>query len=148
MIKFDKILVPTDFSAGSALALDNARQLVRSTGGELHILYVQPLLAMPFGGGMLETNYADAEQMMVKEARDKLDGMKKELEAAGIKCVAEVKSGSPVELILGYAKENHVNMICICTHGTSGLEHFLFGSTTEKVLRKAECPVLVVRFAR
>jgi nucleotide-binding universal stress UspA family protein len=53
--------------------------------------------------------------------------------------------GRASDEICGYAKEHGISIISIGTHGRSGLEHFLFGSTTERVLRKAPCPVLSVR---
>ena len=53
--------------------------------------------------------------------------------------------GKAYKEILDYAAKNHIDMICIAIHGSSNLENLLFGSTTEKVLRKANCPVLTVR---
>ena len=59
--------------------------------------------------------------------------------------ITTVRKGRASDEICNYAKENNISIIAIGTHGRSGLEHFLFGSTTERVLRKATCPVLSVR---
>ena len=56
-----------------------------------------------------------------------------------------VRTGKPFYEINQYAQEEDINLIVIATHGHSGMEHILFGSTAEKVVRTAPCPVLVVR---
>ena len=54
-------------------------------------------------------------------------------------------TGSPFLEIIQYAKENNVDLIVMGTHGHSGLVHVLLGSVTERVVRKAPCPVLTIR---
>jgi nucleotide-binding universal stress UspA family protein len=56
-----------------------------------------------------------------------------------------VRTGKPFYEINQYALEENMSLIIIATHGHSGMEHILFGSTAEKVVRRAACPVLVVR---
>ncbi len=64
----------------------------------------------------------------------------------GVKAVKTiVKTGKPFVEIIETAKEEDVDLIIIATHGHSGVEHILFGSTAEKVVRKAPCPVLTLR---
>jgi nucleotide-binding universal stress UspA family protein len=58
-----------------------------------------------------------------------------------------VVRGVPFVEIIRIAKERHVDLIVIGTHGRTGIDHMLFGSTAEKVVRKASCPVLTVRIA-
>jgi nucleotide-binding universal stress UspA family protein len=57
---------------------------------------------------------------------------------------ATVLTGRPAEEIVQYAKDNDAEIIIMSTHGYSGIKHVVMGSTTEAVLRKAECPVLAV----
>jgi nucleotide-binding universal stress UspA family protein len=57
----------------------------------------------------------------------------------------EIREGSPFYEIIRYAKERDIDLIVMGTHGRSGLVHVLLGSVTEKVVRKAPCPVLTVR---
>jgi nucleotide-binding universal stress UspA family protein len=59
--------------------------------------------------------------------------------------VSEAVVGRPFMEILGYAKDRHVDLIVIGTHGRSGLRHVLLGSVAERVVRKAPCPVLTIR---
>ena len=77
-----------------------------------------------------------------KEELQKL--AKSEFTSAGnVKTV--IKTGKPFVEIIETAKEENVDFIVIATHGHSGVEHILFGSTAEKVVRKAPCPVLTLR---
>ena len=56
-----------------------------------------------------------------------------------------VKLGKPYTEIIEFAKSENVDLIVIGSHGHTGVEHLLFGSTAEKVIRKSTCPVLIVR---
>ena len=78
-------------------------------------------------------------------ARDELQKLaKSEInEIANVKTI--IKTGKPFVEIIETAKEENIDLIIIATHGHSGVEHILFGSTAEKVVRKAPCPVLTLR---
>jgi nucleotide-binding universal stress UspA family protein len=69
---------------------------------------------------------------------------RKELKPA-IQSATLVRSGSAFNEIVAVARELQIDLIIIATHGYSGLKHFLLGSTAERVVRHAPCPVLVVR---
>jgi nucleotide-binding universal stress UspA family protein len=56
-----------------------------------------------------------------------------------------VREGKPADEIVDYAKSHSIGLICMSTHGWSGFKHLLLGSTTERVLRRAPCPVFVMR---
>jgi nucleotide-binding universal stress UspA family protein len=64
---------------------------------------------------------------------------------SGLKVREEVEIGTPAEKIVEKAAAEGVDMIIMCTHGRSGVRHFLIGSVTERVVRLAACPVLSVR---
>jgi nucleotide-binding universal stress UspA family protein len=78
-------------------------------------------------------------------AKDELQKLAKSeiAEIANVKTI--IKTGKPFVEIIETAKEEDVDLIIIATHGHSGVEHILFGSTAEKVVRKAPCPVLTLR---
>jgi universal stress protein A len=82
---------------------------------------------------------------MAKEASRKLKTLISPEERKGLDLEMVTLSGSPFLEIIRYAKENGVDMIVIGTAGRSGVEHMMFGSTAEKVVRKAHCPVLCVK---
>ena len=111
----------------------------------LHILHViEPIV---FSSDIVVTNLGLDElpnelEILAKKDFEKISDslVKKE-----VKFLTKVIHGTASEEILDYAEKNHIDLICISTHGRGNFENMLFGSTTEKVLRKAICPVLSVR---
>jgi len=146
MIKFQNILAPTDFSEGFDLALNYAKELALKTVATLHIVNVVQPVSYPIGMDLAHESFAEFEKDMVGNAKTKLAAVADALSKEGYQCKTDIIFGRASESIVDYAKDNDIDLICISTHGSSGFEHFLFGSTTEKVLRKAPCPVMVVRF--
>ncbi|MFP4527871.1 MAG: universal stress protein [Candidatus Kapaibacterium sp.] len=146
MYKFNNILVPTDFSEQFRIAMNYAKELAASVDSTLHILHVIEPAIMP-GDAVFSPHakFVDVEKNIRENAEKNLAELKDELEGEKIKVKTELVYGQPSEKIIDYAKNNKLDLICIATHGVSGFEHFLFGSTTEKVLRKAPCPVIAVR---
>lgn len=146
MIAIKTILVPTDFSDASAAALNFARALAEAFGSALHLLhvvqdpYVQPWAAEAFGvslAGVLERWEQDALAQLEKLVPEA------ERQAHAVRCATRV--GHPFVEILNYAAEQRADLIVMGTHGRGAVAHMLLGSVTEKVVRKAPCPVLTVR---
>ena len=79
------------------------------------------------------------------KAREELDKLANSEIAENINVKTVLKTGKPFLEIIETASEENVDLIIIATHGHSGVEHILFGSTAEKVVRKAPCPVLTLR---
>ena len=144
-MKFNNILVPTDFSKSFFYALNYAVEIAKSMDAELHIIHViEPVVFSP---DIVVNNYSFDELPAQMESLTKkdLDKISKMLQEEEVRFLTKVLHGKPSEEILSYAKKNQIDMICIATHGNGLFENFLFGSTTEKVLRKSNCPVLSVR---
>lgn len=148
MIRLQHILFPTDFSEVSLCALPYARSLARDFGATLHCLHVVDdsyYCWMPTGPNALpvapapETLLAAAEQNMA-------DFVERHLKDEPVPIVTDVLLGRPFLEIVNYAAEKSIDLIVIATHGRSGLSHVLLGSTAERVVRKAPCPVLTVRY--
>jgi nucleotide-binding universal stress UspA family protein len=145
MFRIKNILVPTDFSDGFIHSLNYAVEIAKSMESELHIIHViEPIV---FSTDIVITKYGFDElpnelEIYAKKDLEKITNVLIEKE---VTFTTKVLHGKAYEEILDYAKKNHIDMICIATHGHGNLENLLFGSTTEKVLRKADCPVLVVR---
>jgi nucleotide-binding universal stress UspA family protein len=145
MFNIKNILVPTDFSKGFFNALNYAVVIAKSTDSELHILHViEPVV---FSSNIMINNnsFDELPLQMEKLSMIDLEKISNLLLEKNVKFSTKVIHGKPSDVILEYAKKNHIDMICIATHGNGTFENFLFGSTTEKVLRKANCPVLSVR---
>ena len=149
MTEIRKILVPTDFSDNSIAALQNAQELAKRFGAELvlaHVLEPPVYPAMTFGAGAASLPALQDE--MRQTVSEHLDRLVRERVEAGFTARGVLREGSPFLEIVSLAEEEGVDLIVIATHGHSGIKHLLLGSTTEKVVRKAPCPVLTVRGER
>ena len=143
--KIKKVLVPIDFSDYSKSALKYAVNFAKSFNAEIILIYVvEPVIYPPdFSMGQIAMPSINTE--WDERAKDELAKLAKN-EISGVDSVKSViKTGKPFVEIIETAKEENVDLIIIATHGHSGVEHILFGSTAEKVVRKAPCPVLTLR---
>ncbi|MEO8400112.1 MAG: universal stress protein [Ignavibacteriaceae bacterium] len=140
-----KVLVPIDFSDYSKGALKYAIDFVKAFNAELILIYVvEPVIYPPdFSMGQIAMPAVDVE--MDKRADEELDSLTKKEIPDDTKVKKIVKTGKPFVEIIETASEENVDLIIIATHGHTGVEHILFGSTAEKVVRKAPCPVLTLR---
>ncbi|CAN5566538.1 universal stress protein [soil metagenome] len=144
MFAVSSLLVPTDFSENAGQALQYAKEIARNTTATLHLLHIVEPVVYPADWSYAQVGFADIEQELYDNAQKELLVLAGVLKAEGFTAVTTVVRGRASDEICNYAKENNISIIAIGTHGRSGLEHFLFGSTTERVLRKAPCPVLSV----
>lgn len=145
MIQIKNILVPTDFSEKFTHTLNYAIEFAKSLNSVLHIIHViEPIV---FSSEVVMTKFGldELPNELRLYAKKDLEKIAKLLESKGVRFTTQIFNGKAYAEILDYADNNHIDMICISTHGHSNLENLIFGSTTEKVIRKANCPVLVVR---
>ena len=142
MIEIQKILVPTDFSEYSQHALKYAVALAQSFKAKLYVVHVweQSIVAAP-----TETFHAEIWVEAEKSEREQLNQLTQELRTKGIDVEPVFGSGIAHSEIVKTAKELDVDLITLATHGRTGLRHLVFGSTAEKIIRLAPCPVLVVK---
>ena len=132
-----RILVPVDFSDCSKKALEYAARFARQFGAELTLLHVVPRYpAVP------EMGPIDVETL--QEGRAQLEVVRLTIGDLA-PCDTLLRTGTPHMKIIEAAKEQSIDLIIIATHGHKGLTRVLLGSTTERVVREAPCPVLVVR---
>jgi nucleotide-binding universal stress UspA family protein len=142
-LQLKKILVPIDFSLPSQQALDHARSFARSFGGEVILLHVVQRFGLaPFPEGAGQLDYTDPE---FHEAQNTLKTLAHEIVEKTLKVQTLVRSGLAAHEIVEAATELDADLIVIATHGYTGWKHFCIGSTTERVVRTAPCPVFVVR---
>lgn len=138
------ILYATDFSESSGPAADYALTVTKLSGATLQVLHVV--------GEM-----ADARRSMIPPSA--LEQLEKEVEVQAIRemeifCKARFEGkvayqshvivGNPFQEILQFAKSNQVDLIILGTHGRTGIEHVIVGSTAERIVRRSSVPVLVV----
>jgi len=139
------ILVTTDLSETSRAALAPAKLLAETFGAKLLLLYVEEPAPLPVG-------YAGVDVLALEEHKrvSAADELKRFAEEAGLlrlEVERAVGLGVPHLEIVRTAEERHVDMIVMATHGRGFFSHAFLGSTAERVIRRAPCPVLVVRAA-
>ncbi len=146
MIKIKKILYPTDFSEPSKVALEYAAELARQFGAELEILHVMfdetQVVSFYLPQVTMQSLSTDIETGSAKQLDEFI---KSQPALKGVNYTTKLIKGTPFIEITKHAKDTAADMIVIGTHGRTGLDHVLFGSTAEKVVRKAPCPVFTVR---
>ena len=147
MIAIRRILCPIDFSRFSRHALEQAISLARETGAELSVLHIfvfAPVAQTVVAGGSIPLEPirldADTRQTLQAELRDFVG----DVDTEGVLLTTTLFEGDAVSRILDRATDWNADVIVMGTHGRSGFERLLLGSVTEKVLRKATCPVLTV----
>ena len=143
LVQIKSILVPIDFSEVSQKALRYAVRMAEQFGSKITLLnVVQPVATPDFAYHplMLETDKAK------ESAKARLDTLCRKL-AVPSRLLEKtmVRFGTPFAEITAAAKSLKVDLIILTTHGYTGLKHVLMGSTAERVVRHAPCPVLTVR---
>jgi universal stress protein A len=140
------IVLPIDFSEISQAAVPWGRRMAAITDGVLHCIYTVEPPHIYSALDMAPAIPLPTTEELADNAKNQLDAfVSKHLSGIEPAPVTQVLTGNPAEQIVAYAKENDAEMIIMTTHGYSGLEHVVLGSTTESVLRHAQCPVLSIR---
>ena len=147
MIKLKKVLVPTDFSDSARHALSYGVSFAGEYHAELVLLHVVENLTVGYASDLFPVPMAEVFQEISGYARTELSKLAEEARKKGVVVSELVVQGKPSAEIIRHAAENGVDMIVLGTHGKGMLDQALFGSTTERVVRRAPCPVLSVRMA-
>lgn len=137
------ILFPTDFSRSNEAALEYASTLAAESGATLHVLHVHDIRDLSTVTGEASSVFASAWQEGLEEARKILEKIVPA--RAGVDCNHNCVIGTPEEEIVSFASENECELIVMASHGRTGLSRLLMGSVAESVMRKASCPVLIVK---
>jgi universal stress protein A len=138
------ILCPIDFSEISANALEYAVFLASHHHAELLMLHVVEQLHEFEHYQILVLTPQELAEEMEKQAHEKLTKLTEQIKKT-IKVETVVRQGKPFVEIIKEAKEKDMDLIVMASHGRTGVSHMLMGSVAEKVVRKANCPVLIVR---
>jgi nucleotide-binding universal stress UspA family protein len=144
MLKPTKILVPVDFSDYSAKAIQYGAEFARTFDAELVICHVLEMPVYPVSVGMGSVPPIMAADVM-PDVKRRLETTVAESVGDGLEVTQVIREGTPFVEIVQLAKSAGVDLIVMPTHGRTGISHLIIGSTAERVVRKAPCPVLVVR---
>lgn len=140
-LRIKRIIAPVDFSDPSPLALGYARAMAQTAQAEILLLYVIEPVAYPAELGVVVNLEADLADRALAE----LDKLRERYLGDYPNARTMVCHGVADQEIVEAATRENADLLIIGTHGFSGLKHMLLGSTAERVIRSAPCPVLTVR---
>lgn len=141
VLPLKRILVPVDFSRTSLKALHYAVPIAKQFGARLILLHV-----IEFPNYCPEIGYVGFDAKVIREDLEKrLRELARRAVPQDIAAEIVVECGAGFDAIATYAKKRKVDLVILTTHGYTGLKHVFLGSTAERVVRHAPCPVLVVR---
>lgn len=142
-LQIKTVIAPVDFSQESIRALEYSILIAKTFGAVVHVVNVRPskeASAIERAGNLL-CNYTDALAFL----QDRLAEIQEKHDVKFSPDNCHVEAGRPYEEVCKLAREIAADLIVMATRGESGLKHLLLGSTTERVIRFAPCPVLVPR---
>jgi nucleotide-binding universal stress UspA family protein len=125
--------------------LKYAIEFAKHFDAELILISVIEPMIYPADFSMGQVAIPATDQNLSERVEEELKNLDEKEIAGKVKSKRIIKSGKPFFEINETAREEDVDLIIIATHGHTGVEHLLFGSTAEKVVRKAPCPVLTLR---
>ncbi len=142
---YQKILVPLDGSEFSECSLKHVRAIATGCKVPKVVLLriVEPVPKDYRTIGMSESMLRNTDKQLETEANDYLIKIAANLKKEGIATQTVVVQGTAAEEILDYARNNHVNLIVMSTHGRSGVSRWAFGNVADRVLRHSTAPVLI-----
>ncbi|MFA5452164.1 MAG: universal stress protein [Candidatus Methanomethylophilaceae archaeon] len=138
---FEKILVPTDGSEFTKIAIQKAIELAKFTGGKITALYVEDqtiFVNMP-----LDSAIMNVYSVLKKEGQTAVDYVRDQGAKYGVQVEEKVVEGSPVKVIIEASAD--YDIIVMGTLGRTGMSKLMMGSVAERVVRYSNCPVMVVR---
>ena len=151
MGEFKKVLCPVDLAADAGTVAEEAASLARSLGAELVLLHVMAEPAFALGDPLLSpidsagyTLPPLAEEYRIEMDR-RLHRLGDKVRASGVPVSTRLVRGATHEAIVSAADSEQADLIVMSTHGRTGLQHFLLGSVTERVVRTAKVPVMTLR---
>ncbi len=140
-----RILVPIDFSVHSKNALKYAVPMAGQFHAALHLVYVVEPTIYPADLGFGQVVLPRVEEELRQKGAEELQALIEREIGGAVPATFAVRTGNPHHEILAEAEEQTVDLIIVATHGHSGVEHMLFGSTADRIVHHAPCPVLTIR---
>ncbi len=137
---FDTLLFPVDESDGTTDVFEHVLDIATEHDSTVHILNVADTTrdsVTRIRGEVVDALEQEGEQL-VRETADRA-------EQRGVSTVTDVRQGDPYKIIIDYAEAHGVDLVAMPTHGRQGLERLLLGSTTERVVRRSDVPVLTIQ---
>ncbi len=142
---YDRILVTTDGSARSKVAVEHGINLAKSIGAGVLGIYVVNDVVVANTVRQLGVDKKEIEEKLKIAGEKALVSVKKIGDEAGVAVDTMIRTGAPANTIIDVARTEGIDLVVMGSHGESGVTKLLIGSVVQKVLYWAACPVLVVR---
>jgi len=146
MGEIKKIVIATDGSEYTKKSVEFAIKLAKNLNAEIHGIYVMDTAA--FVSIPLDAALEDILEILKEEGRKALEYVENLAKENGVRVHTKILEGYPAEMIVKYAEEIGADLISVGTLGKSGIERFILGSVSEKVIRLSKIPVMVVKGER
>ncbi len=145
LLPIKKIISPTDFSEISDFGLKAAIELAENFSAELLVVHVvTPISAVATSAAPAAHYLPEVMETIRSNAEESLKNLMSAKVPSNIRSKSVLLEGNPPDEIKDYAQQEGADLIVIATHGQSGWRRFMFGSVTEKVMRLAKIPVLII----
>lgn len=144
MIALRQILFPTDYSESSDHARSYAAELAQQFGAHVTVAHVMAGPQFAFGYGIVLPSHVISPDVR-ERARRRLEEEAAKISSLGIETGTALMEGREADEILRLSAEAKADLIVMATHGRSALKQVFMGSTAERVVREAKCPVLTIR---
>lgn len=142
-IMYDDILVPTDGSDAALEAVEHAFPIAERFDATIHVLHVIEAALVGHSAPALDRD--SVREALQDEGERAVTAVEERAADRGVASTGDVVEGVPETAILEYADDHGIDMIAMGTHGRDGLDRYLVGSVTERVIRRTDVPVVVVR---
>lgn len=139
---YDRILVPTDGSDHAVRAINHAIAIAEDTGAMIHGVHV--INTGSYTGLPIETSAAQVREILTEEANTAVRSLEETVANADIEVETHIVEGPPARNIIEMTASLDCDLIVMGTRGRTGIQRLLIGSVTERVLRRAPVPVVVV----
>ncbi len=137
---YDRVLLPTDGSAGMERVIDHAAELARVHEATLHALYVADTASL--ADLPMESSWDGVTTALEREGETALDAVERRVQDLDVR--TSIVQGSPSRDIVEFAEDEECDLIVMGTHGRAGVDRWILGSVAERVVRKSTIPVLTV----
>ncbi len=147
--KYHKIVIPYDFSEHARLSLEKAPFFAAAPDSEIDVLYVVEDKYEPLLDGFDQQSIYDSIPFIKEKAKEKLEETLAAIPNRNqITYNFTVKSGTPHKEIAEYVKETEADLVIMSTHGLVGIDRFILGSTTERVIRSVNAQILSLKLKK
>ena len=143
--ELEKILFPIDFSNHSSVALGHAKYLAQEYLARLILLHVVEETVHPAFYASGKTSIFDLMPDIKDKSTKLMEDFLSKAEGPEVETEMHIVEGNAAREIVRFVEDQKIDLIVIATHGLTGMDHFLLGSVTEKVVRRASCPVFTVK---